>query len=192
MRLLCGGDEALQFHLTLALLVKAFGVRAGVQLDALRPNAGGGFDLRGVRRDEQADLDAGVVQAAACFRKRCGLPSGVETAFGGHFLAAFRHEADDFGLRLQRDGNDLGSVAHLQIQPGLDAAAEFRHVAVEDVPAVFTEMGRDAVRASGLADQRGFSRGRFAVVTSAIASFAQRGDVIDVDPELERHGSGLG
>src|SRR5258708_5438992 len=53
------------------------------------------------------------------------------------------------------------------------------------MPAVFTQMRRDAVRTGGLANLRRFDRIRLAVRQPAIPRFADRGHMVSVDAELE-------
>ena len=118
------------------------------------------------------------------------LPGHVQAAFGGHFLPPFGHQADDVRLELERDGDDLRRVGHFQVEPGLDDLAQLPDVAVLHVPPVFAQMGGDPVRARGLAGQRGRHRVRFAAFAPAVTGFAQRGDVVNVDTQLQ-HAPGL-
>ena len=67
--------------------------------------------------------------------------------------------------------------------------AQAADVAVLDVAAVFAQMGGDAVRAGGFANQRRLDRVRLAALAPAVARLAQGGDMINIDAELE-HGGG--
>ena len=162
-----------------------FGERAGVQFDELAAGARGGFDLRRVGRGEQADGDPGAVQFFARLRERAQLANDVQSAFGGYFLSSLRDKANDVRLELQGDAKDFRRVGHFEVEPGFDGLAQFPNIAVLDVPAVFPQMGGDAVRAGRFANQRGFDRVRFAVDAPAITRFAERGDMVDVDTQFE-------
>src|SRR5216117_207035 len=94
-RLLRPGDEPIQFFGELAFQPETFGEGAGVQFDELAAGARGGFDLRRVGRDEQADGDPGVVQSFARLRERAQLANDVQPAFGGYFLSPLRDNAND-------------------------------------------------------------------------------------------------
>src|SRR5471030_3479799 len=55
------------------------------------------------------------------------------------------------------------------------------------MPPVFAQMRGDAVRARRLANARGFDRIRLAKSAPAITRLADRGDVVNVDAELEHN-----
>ena len=168
--------------------MEILGEGTGVQFDELRADAGGGFHLRRDGRDEEADFDAGVVHFPAGVGQGQPLGRDVQAAFGGQFGAAFGHQANDVGFETEGDGDDFRRVGHFQVEAGFDGLAEFDDVAVLDVPAVFAQVGGDAVGAGGFADESGFDGVRFAAIASAIAGLAQGGNVINVDPEFE-HGN---
>jgi hypothetical protein len=97
-----GADEALE----LALLVFAGGVGegAGVEFDGIgAPSCAGGFDLLGVGLDEEADADAGGLEAADGGLELAEVAGGVEAAFGGDFAPVLGDEADILGQDAEGD-----------------------------------------------------------------------------------------
>ena len=183
-----GSDEALDFHLALPLPVKLFGISAGVEFDELGSEAGRSLDLRRVRGDEEAHLNAGIVQAAARFCERGFLAGGVQPALGGDFLPPFRDEADHLRTKAEGELDDLRRTGHFQVQAGADEAAQLQHVALLNVPAILAQVGGDAVGAGRLAKQGGLGRTWLSLCPTPVTRFAQRGDVVDVDAQLEGHG----
>jgi len=177
-------NQALQFRLTLGGIMKMFGELPGVQFDEFAAGAGGRFDLLRVGRDEEADFDAGIVHPFACFGQGSFVADDIEAAFGGDFLPAFRHEADDMWLEFQRNGDDLGRIGHFEIQARFDGFAQTPHVAILNVPAVLAQMCGNAMRAGSFTEQGGFNGARFAVGQTPIAGFADSGDVVNVDSEF--------
>jgi len=61
--------------------------------------------------------------------------------------------------------------------------------AIIGVASILAQVGSDAVGAGRFTNQRGVDRVRFALSTAAIPSFAQRGNVIDIDAELQHEKS---
>src|SRR6266850_7858947 len=80
VRLLRAGNQSLQFSLALRFLNETFRELSGMQFDELAANARRRFDLFRVRRDEQADFDAGVVYLFTDFLKRTQMAGGVQSA----------------------------------------------------------------------------------------------------------------
>lgn len=190
VRLTSGGNQAVQVAGAGRRIVEGLGEGAGVQFDELRSGRRRGLHLRGVGGDEQADVDAGVVEAAPRVAERGDLPGDVEPAFGGHLLAAFRDEADDIRAEANCDVADFGGVGHLEVQAGAHPGAQLPDIAILDVAAVLAQVGRDAMGSGLFAEAGGLDRIGFPKTTSAVAGFAERGDVIDVDTEFQ-HGDGV-
>ena len=140
--------------------------------------------------DEEADGDAGFAEP------RDGAGEGgfggddVEAAFGGDFGAAFGDEADFVRLERLGDGDDFRHVGHFEVHFGADGFAERVNVAILDVASVFAEVDGDAVRARRLGlggGEDGIRFGHDFVVAGLVAGLSERGDVVNVDAELE-HG----
>src|SRR5271166_240991 len=179
-------DEALE----LALLLLAGGVCkcAGVELDGFGAEGAGGLDLLGVGLDEEADADAGALEAADGGLELAEVARGIEAALGGDLAAILWDEADILGQDAEGDGEDLGGVAHFEIQPGNDALAEAEDVAILDVAAICAEVDGDGAGAGALAcaggeediglDHRRLRHG-------GVARLAEGGDVVDIDAELK-------
>ena len=66
------------------------------------------------------------------------------------------------GLTCKAMDDDFGSVGHFEVEAGFEDLAELADVAILHVPAVFAQVGGDAVGAGGFADERRFDRVRFA------------------------------
>src|ERR1043165_5386970 len=105
-RLVRAGDQPLQFSFAPVFQPDTFGKSPGVQFNELAAGARGGFNLRRVGRDEQADVDPGLVQFLARLREDGQLANDVQPPFGGDFLAPLRDKANDVRLELQRDPED--------------------------------------------------------------------------------------
>jgi len=180
-----GVVQTLDFIGAVFFAMKMFGEAAGVEFDEIYADLFGGFDLLEVGRDEEAHLDAGAFETVGATAEWFELAGCVEAAFCGHFLASFGDEADNVWFHEKRDLNDFGRIAHLEVKPGFNDVAQFPNVAVLNVAAVFAEMRGDAVSASRFANERGFDGIGFAAFHAAIAGFAESGDVIDVNAELE-------
>ena len=74
--------------------------------------------------------------------------------------------------------HEIGN-AHLEVHPRLQHVSQYAHIAVLDVPTVFTQVHGNAVSTGFLGVQRGLDRVRVA----RTASLTQGGDVVDVHAE---------
>jgi hypothetical protein len=110
------------------------------------------------------------------------LAGDIEAAFGGQFLAPFRHQADILRFDLQRDADHFVGDRHFQVHLGLQQFAQDMYVGILDVAPVFAQMQGDRIGAGRFRQQRRLHRAR---VTGA-ARLAQGGDVVDVDAEMQR------
>ena len=152
-----------------------------MQLDDRRARALGGFDLREIRRDEQRHANAGRGELAHAARHAFHVRGHVESAFGGDLGAILRHQAAVLRPHAHGDLQHLAGESHLEVHARLQQRPQRVHVAILDVPAVFAQMQRDVVGAGLLGQQRGMHRIRI----RRAARLAHRGDVIDVDAELD-------
>ncbi len=82
-----------------------------------------------------------------------------------------------YGLIARRDRRHFFGRGHFDVQPGRDGLLEQFHVAVLDVTAVTAQVDGDPLRTRHLGED-GCGE-RFGLV--ALARFAQRRDVVDVD-----------
>ena len=190
VRLLRRGNQPFEFDLPFALAMEVLRVSARVQFDELRTDRHRGVDLHRIRSDEEAHVDAGVVHSLAGCGQGGELSGHIQTAFGRHFLTPFWNEADDLGPDLERELNDLRSVAHFQIQPRRDPTAKLHDIVILNVPSIFPEMRGDSESARGFTNQSGFDGTGFAFGPSTIAGLAEGGDVVNVYAQLEWHGEG--
>ena len=156
-----------------------------MQFHKLRPGARAGGDLFFIRRDEQADFDAGVIHELARVRQRFFGGNHIQSAFSRHLQTPLRHHANDVRLQLEGDRDDLRRIRHFQIKPRLDDFAQPPDVAVLNMTPVLAQVRGDPMRASGLAHQRRGDGIRLAVTEPAITRLADRGHVINVDAKFE-------
>ena len=124
-----------------------------MQLDDGRARFRTGLDLRGVGVDEQRHADAVRSKRSARVGDAALLAGHVEAAFGRELLAPFRHQAAVGRPVLGRELDHRVRHGHFEIQPRLHRAQQDVDVARLNVPAVLTQVHRDAVRARLLGDQ---------------------------------------
>ncbi len=176
-----GGGQTVELDRALSR-VGQVAIAAGVKLDHLGADRGGGLDLVLGRFDEQADADTGIRQGLH-HRGDAGLMTGDgQTALGRHFLAPLGHQAGGVRPVAQGDGQHLLRHRHLEVQRLVRAAAQGRQhvdVGVGDVTAILAQVGGDAVsprrqRRLGRASRIGMS---------AAACVTDRGDVVDIDAQ---------
>ena len=148
----------------------------------------GGFDLLGERVDEEADPYAGRVQPADGGLELSDAPGHVEAPLGGDFAAVLGHEAYVLGHDPQGDLEDFRGIPHFEVQFRDDRRAQALDVAVLDVTPVRPQVNRDAVRARAFAERGGHAevRLRANIVPGRVACLSQGGDVVDIDPELQK------
>jgi VanZ family protein len=185
VRLLRAGNQPLQLRFELLFVTKAFCKLSRVQFNELAPRPRRRFDLFCVRRNEQADFDPAAVHLFARLCQRLFIGENIKSALSCHFLPAFGHEADNFRLELQGDAHDFRRAGHFQIEPGPDDFAQFPDITVLDMPAVFAQMGGDAVRARRLARERRRNGIRLAVPAPAVPRFANRCDVVYINTQFK-------
>jgi len=95
--------------------------------------------------------------------------------FSGHQAAGVRPQA-------QRDVEQLFGRRHFEIERLGNRRLEAEHVVVADVAAILAQVRGDAVGARFDGDERRAHR----IGKGAAARVAQRGDMIDVDPQTQR------
>ena len=96
------------------------------------------LDLLFIGVDKQRNQDPGLRQTFAGIAHFIDLPSHIQTAFGGHFLTLFRHQAAEMGLSLAGNGQHLFRDRHLQIHAGIQCLTQDAHITVSNVAAIFT------------------------------------------------------
>ena len=112
--------SAMRFNSVDALFAVDMGVAAGVEFDDRRAEADGGFDLRRIGLDEQADPDVGAAQFVDEISEVIVLPGGVEAALGRALLALFGDDAGGVGPVGERDREHLLGRRHLEVQRQVD------------------------------------------------------------------------
>ena len=144
-------------------------------------NARSRFDLRQFGIDEDAGHDAGVGQAGDDIVQPGFLDQDIETAFGGDFVTAFRHQHGHFRLQLTGDADHFVGRRHFQIQFGLGQITQAPDVGILNVTAIFPQMNGNAVRTA----EMGFDGAPDGVRFIGAARLAQRGDVVDVNAKFD-------
>ena len=109
----------------------------------------------------------------------------IQTALRGDFLPSLRHEANNVRLQLECNVNNLGSVGHFKIEPCLDDLAELLDIKILNMAPVFSQMRRDAMSAGGFTLQSSSYGIRLTCCEPAIARFAHRGNVVDINAEFQ-------
>ena len=160
------------------------GIATGVQFDGRRADALGRFDLQRLGIDKQRHFTTDARQPLDRRTNPRFLAGYIQAAFGGQFLAGFRHQANvgranAFGKRQHLFGH-----AHLEVHPRLQHLFEDANIAFLDMPAVFAQVHGNAIGTGLLGVQGGLDRVRITGATG----LAQGGDVIDVDTEQNARG----
>lgn len=76
-------------------------------------------------------IDPFVIEPFSRFRQGRALTGGIQTAFGRHLLAAFRHQANDFRFKAQGDFENTRCIGHFHVQPGLDLFSQFPDITIQ-------------------------------------------------------------
>jgi hypothetical protein len=86
------------------------------------------------------------------------LAGHIQTAFGGHFLTFFRHQAAEMRFGLAGNRQHLFGDRHLKIHAGVQRLAQNTHIAIGNMATVFAQMHGNAVSASLLGDKGRLNR----------------------------------
>jgi hypothetical protein len=167
--------------------VEGVRVRAGVDLADACADPCGGVDLPVLGIDEHAGHDARVRELGHDPREPRFLTADVEAAFGSDLLAAFRDQHRHLRPQVAGDADHLVGRGHLQIELDVHQLAQATHVPILDVAPVLAQVDRDPV---GSAQVR-LDRRPHRVGLVRAPRLPQRGDVIDVDTELNHDRSPL-
>lgn len=160
-------------------------VLPGVQLDGVDTQAGRAADGIGVGVDEETGADAGGVETRDGIADSALRGNNVEATLGRDLFTPLGNQRDLVGTNSECDFEHLRRTCHLEIEDRSHRAREPLNVVVLDVPAIFAEVGGDAVGA-GLLAHRGGGNG---IGVGAPPRLSDRCDVIDVDvqPDANRH-----
>ena len=116
------------------------------------------------------------------------MPNEIESALRCDLLALLRHEANLIGLQEKSEVDQLGRVAHLEIELRHDVGAQPFQIALLHMAAVGSQMRGDAARPRALAKTRCHDRIGFGILRIGrcrITHLPERGDMIDVHAELQ-------
>src|SRR5207244_735908 len=145
-----------------------------------------GVDLFQRWIDKQTHPNTGALKSFNCRLQLLALRDDVETALRCNFFALFWDEADFVRNNSQSNIDNLGRVAHFQIQLGHDVLTESIDIAVLYVTAVAAQMSYDALGAGALAHPRRrhwIGLRVFRIRHSRITRLPQRRDVIDINSQ---------
>ena len=163
-------------------LVEGVGVGTGMKFANACPDACSRFDLRQLGIDEYAGHDPRLGKLRDHLAQARFLRSDVQAPFRGDLVPPLRYEHRHFRLQFARDRDHLIGRRHLEIELDVGELTQAPHVLVLDMPAVFAQMDRDAVRTA----QMGFDCGPHWIRLVGAARLAQCGDMVDVDAEFDQ------
>ncbi len=170
-----------------AILVPPVSVSAGVQFDRRDAEILGLVDHGDVRVDEERHMDPGRVESPErCPKVRVATPQ-VEAALGRHFLATLRDDRDLIRAEPTGEVDDVLTGRQLEIADGRHGRRDPLDIVVLNVPSIFAEVDRDAVRPVGLGLRRRPSRVGFV----GAPGLPEGGHMIHVDIEAKRSHSRL-
>src|SRR5262245_53628480 len=116
MRQLGSPNEPFSFRLWTFGKMKTFREGASMQLNKLAAGLSGSLHLLLIRGDEKTHIDAGLVHLLARFGDRRAMTHDIEPAFSSHFLTPFRNNTNNVRFEFERDLDDLGNIAHFEVQ----------------------------------------------------------------------------
>jgi hypothetical protein len=90
----------------------------------------------------------------------------VQSAFGGHFLTFFRHQAAEMRFGLAGDRQHLFGDRHFKIHAGIQRLAQDTHIAIGNMATVFAQMHGNAVGAGLFGDKGRLNRIRISGAAS--------------------------
>ena len=178
-------DQPLEFAGPALLVVKMFCIAAGMKFNELRADLGGRVDLLKVRVYEEANFDGLVLHSLPGIGQGRDRSGRVETSFSGDLLPPFWDQANDVWADVESDLHDLGRVTHLEIKAGAHSFSQRADIAVLDMAPIFAQMGSNAVGAGSKANPRGLDWVGLAAGQTAVAGFADRGDMVNVNPKFQ-------
>jgi len=181
-----GRYQALEFSFTLG--PRRIRIRPGVQLNHLRLDPRGGFHLRGIGIDEQADPDAMRMQQVDTGGDGGFVRHHVQPALGTDFLTVFRHHADTVRPGLAGDPDDLRRVADFQVQAHTRDRPDGKKIRILNMPPVFPQVNCNPICPGRETVRHGYQQARFHVVglrCLRITRLPQRRHVIDIYSQFQ-------
>ena len=184
-RMRIGRHFAQGLKLGIAFIETTFGmgvaIGTGVQFDHLGPDARGGFDLLSISGDENRYSAPRLAQGRNIMRQTVFIARDFQPAFCGAFFAFFRNDTDRMWFVTQRDSLHLVGRGHFKVQRHGQDLHQPINIRVRNVPAVFAQMRRDAIRPC-LFGQLGRPQRVRIRPTSCIP---HRGDMVDVHTQTQ-------
>jgi phosphate transport system protein len=169
-----------------AAVVEGVGIGAGVDLANREAALVGGLDLGLIGVDERADEHARLGKLGDDIGQPMLLARHIEPAFGGHLHATLGDEHRGVRLDALCDRDHLVGRGHLEVELDVAELFEAANVVILNVPAVLAEVNGDSVGPAEL----GLDRGPDGVGLVRQPRLPDRGDVVDVDAELD-HGESV-
>ena len=141
---------------------------------------------RGINKE--ADANPGRMQTFHRRSQFAFVPDEIESAFRCDLLALLGHEANFIGLQEKSEIDQLGRVAHLEIELRHDVGAQPFQIALLHMAAISPQMRGDPARPGALAETRRHDRIGFGILRIGrrrITHLPEGGDMIDVHAELQ-------
>jgi hypothetical protein len=159
-----------------------------VQLDHFDRELSRGIDLFQSRINKQADPNARGVKPFYRGFKFLSMGCDIKTAFGRNFLSLLRDETDFIRHNAKGNIDNLGGVAHFEIQFGHDVLAQSRKISILYVAPISAQMGYDPASAGSFADCSCHKRIWLCVLGfrhRGVPRLTQRRHVIDINSQAQ-------
>ncbi len=186
----CTGAKAFEFGATPVRADEGASPGTGVEFDHPGTDFGGLFDLFGIGINEQADVNAAILEGAGGVANPVKLTDAVKTSLGGDLGAVLGYEAGAVGSDAEGNRGHFGSGGHFEVHPGSNGFADAFDVAVDDVTTVLAEVNGDPVGTVGFGGNGDGDGIRFDKAAAggrlvAVAGLPEGGRVVDIDAEEE-------
>ncbi|CPR61090.1 Uncharacterised protein [Salmonella enterica subsp. enterica serovar Bovismorbificans] len=110
--------------------------------------------MRFIGIDKERNLDASRRQARTGITHFIALSGHIQAAFGGDFLAFFRHQTTEMRPGFYGDRQHLFGHRHLQIHTRMQRLTQNAHIAIGNVATIFAQVYGNAVRACLFSNKR--------------------------------------
>ncbi len=161
-------------------------VRTGVHLTHSRSHTGRGLNLAIVCVDKDAGHNARICQLPNDILNVRLLRHDIKPTFGGHFVPSLWNQHGQRWLHSARNGNHLRHRSHFKVQLHWTFLGQSLNIGVLNVPTVFTQVNRDAIRPTE--DRLGGSLDGVRFVGTP--RLPNGGHMINVDAKLNHGGKG--
>ena len=158
----------------------AFGIRLGVEFDAVGSGFGRGCDQFGTRVQKDGCPDTGAPEPADHLAQEALMLHGVPSGVRRDCIVGVGYERDLRRTDLEHQIDERADRISLDIELGGDRALDIAYVRVADMPLVGSRVDRNALRSETLRVESRLDDVR----QIASSGIAQRGDLIYVHTQL--------